>query len=94
MGFDMSRGGGYFRDFDATRYPLITEALVRKGYSDKTDLQDSRRELAAPLPRRASAGAGERTVSVRRACRPRGTDDGTCSSHWRSRRFHYSHALA
>jgi membrane dipeptidase len=36
MGFDMSRGGGYFRDFDATNYPLITEALVRKGYSDKT----------------------------------------------------------
>jgi membrane dipeptidase len=36
MGFDMSRGGGYFRDFDATKYPLITEALVRKGYSDTT----------------------------------------------------------
>ena len=36
MGFDMSRGGGYFRDFDATKYPLITEALVRKGYSEKT----------------------------------------------------------
>jgi membrane dipeptidase len=36
MGFDMSRGGGYFRNFDATRYPLITEALVRKGYSDET----------------------------------------------------------
>jgi membrane dipeptidase len=36
MGFDMSRGGGYFRDFDATKYPLITEALVRKGYSDQT----------------------------------------------------------
>jgi membrane dipeptidase len=33
MGFDMSRGGGYFRDFDATRYPLITDALARKGYS-------------------------------------------------------------
>jgi membrane dipeptidase len=36
MGFDMSRGGGYFRDFDATKYPLITAALVRKGYSEKT----------------------------------------------------------
>ncbi len=36
MGFDMSRGGGYLRDFDATKYPLITEALVRKGYSEKT----------------------------------------------------------
>ena len=33
MGFDMSRGGGYFRDFDATKYPLITGALVKKGYS-------------------------------------------------------------
>jgi membrane dipeptidase len=36
MGFDMSRGGGYLRDFDATKYPLITEALVRKGYSEQT----------------------------------------------------------
>lgn len=35
MGFDMSRGGGYFRDFDATKYPLITEALVKKGYSER-----------------------------------------------------------
>jgi membrane dipeptidase len=34
MGFDMTRGGGYFRDFDATRYPDITAALVRKGYSE------------------------------------------------------------
>ena len=34
MGFDQSRGGGYFRDFDATRYPDITAALVRKGYSE------------------------------------------------------------
>jgi membrane dipeptidase len=33
MGFDMSRGGGYFRDFDATKYPLITEALLKRGYS-------------------------------------------------------------
>jgi membrane dipeptidase len=33
MGFDQSRGGGYFRDFDATKYPQITAALVRKGYS-------------------------------------------------------------
>jgi membrane dipeptidase len=33
MGFDMSRGGGYFRDFDATKYPLITGALLKKGYS-------------------------------------------------------------
>jgi membrane dipeptidase len=36
MGFDMSRGGGYLRDFDATKYSLITEALVRKGYSEAT----------------------------------------------------------
>jgi membrane dipeptidase len=34
MGFDQSRGGGYFRDFDATKYPDITAALVRKGYSE------------------------------------------------------------
>ena len=34
MGFDQSRGGGYFRDFDATRFPDITAALVRKGYSE------------------------------------------------------------
>jgi membrane dipeptidase len=34
MGFDQSRGGGYFRDFDATNYPEITAALVRKGYSE------------------------------------------------------------
>jgi membrane dipeptidase len=34
MGFDMSRGGGYFRDFDATKYPDITAALVRKGYTE------------------------------------------------------------
>jgi membrane dipeptidase len=33
MGFDQSRGGGYFQDFDATRYPDVTAALVRKGYS-------------------------------------------------------------
>lgn len=33
MGFDQSRGGGYFRNFDATKYPEITAALVRKGYS-------------------------------------------------------------
>jgi membrane dipeptidase len=33
MGFDQSRGGGYFRDFDATKYPQITAALLRKGYS-------------------------------------------------------------
>ena len=39
MGFDMSRGGGYLRDFDASKYALITEALVRKGYSDAGDLQ-------------------------------------------------------
>lgn len=35
MGFDMSRGGGYLRDFDATKYPLITAALVEKGYSEQ-----------------------------------------------------------
>jgi len=34
MGFDQSRGGGYFRDFDATKYPDITAALIRKGYSE------------------------------------------------------------
>jgi membrane dipeptidase len=34
MGFDMSRGGGHFRDFDATKYPDITAALVRKGYTE------------------------------------------------------------
>jgi membrane dipeptidase len=34
MGFDQSRGGGYFRNFDATKYPDITAALVRKGYSE------------------------------------------------------------
>jgi membrane dipeptidase len=34
MGFDQSRGGGYFRDFDATKYGDITAALVRKGYSE------------------------------------------------------------
>ena len=34
MGFDQSRGGGYFRDFDATQYPDITAALIRKGYSE------------------------------------------------------------
>ena len=33
MGFDQSRGGGYFRDFDATKYPEITAAMVRRGYS-------------------------------------------------------------
>jgi membrane dipeptidase len=33
MGFDQSRGGGYFRGFDATKYPDITAALMRKGYS-------------------------------------------------------------
>ncbi len=33
MGFDQSRGGGYFRGFDATRYRDVTAALVRKGYS-------------------------------------------------------------
>jgi membrane dipeptidase len=36
MGFDMSRGGGYLRDFDAAKYSRITEALVRKGYSETT----------------------------------------------------------
>jgi membrane dipeptidase len=35
MGFDQSRAGGYFRDFDATKYPDITAALVRKGYSEE-----------------------------------------------------------
>ena len=35
MGFDMSRGGGYLRDFDATKYSLITAALVKKGYSEQ-----------------------------------------------------------
>jgi membrane dipeptidase len=35
MGFDQSRAGGYFRDFDATKYPEITAALVRKGYSEE-----------------------------------------------------------
>ena len=35
MGFDMSRGGGYLKDFDATKYSLITVALVKKGYSEQ-----------------------------------------------------------
>jgi hypothetical protein len=33
-GFDQSRGGGYFRTFDATQYPEITVALVRRGCSE------------------------------------------------------------
>jgi membrane dipeptidase len=34
MGFDMSRAGGYFQNFDATKYADITAALARKGYSE------------------------------------------------------------
>ena len=36
IGLDMMSGGNWLRDFDATSYPRITEALVAKGYSDKT----------------------------------------------------------
>lgn len=33
IGLDMNQGGSNLRDFDATRYPRLTEALVTKGYS-------------------------------------------------------------
>jgi membrane dipeptidase len=33
IGLDMQGGGANFRDFDATSYPRLTEALLAKGYS-------------------------------------------------------------
>jgi membrane dipeptidase len=33
MGLDMMAGGNWLRDFDATSYPRLTEALVAKGYT-------------------------------------------------------------
>lgn len=33
IGLDMNQGGSNLRDFDATGYPRLTDALVSKGYS-------------------------------------------------------------
>jgi membrane dipeptidase len=33
LGLDLMAGGNWLRDFDATSYPRLTEALVAKGYS-------------------------------------------------------------
>ena len=33
IGLDMAAGGANIRDFDATSYPRLTEALVEKGYA-------------------------------------------------------------
>jgi membrane dipeptidase len=33
IGLDMEAGGRYLRDFDATSYPRLTEAMVARGYS-------------------------------------------------------------
>lgn len=34
LGMDLMAGGNWLKDFDATAYPLITEALLMKGHSD------------------------------------------------------------
>ena len=36
LGLDLMSGGHWLRDFDATDYPRITEALVARGYSSDT----------------------------------------------------------
>jgi membrane dipeptidase len=36
IGLDLMHGTYWLKDFDATCYPQITEALVDKGYSAKT----------------------------------------------------------
>jgi membrane dipeptidase len=33
LGLDLMTGGNWLRDFDATSYPRLTEALVAKGYT-------------------------------------------------------------
>ena len=35
LGLDLMSGGNWLRDFDATSYPRLTEALIAKGYAPK-----------------------------------------------------------
>jgi membrane dipeptidase len=39
IGLDMMSGGHWLRDFDATSYPRLTEALVAKGFGERTILK-------------------------------------------------------
>ena len=39
IGLDLMSGGHFLRDFDATSYPRLTEAMVAKGFSEQTILK-------------------------------------------------------
>ena len=39
IGLDLMAGGHFLRDFDATSYPRLTEAMVAKGFNEKTILK-------------------------------------------------------
>lgn len=34
LGLDLMSGGNWQKDFNTTRYPMITEALLKNGYSN------------------------------------------------------------
>lgn len=39
LGLDLMAGGNWLRDFDATSYPRLTEALVASGLSEASILK-------------------------------------------------------